>query len=57
MRRFLLPVIFVIAAVVYSSIVVVTEGTRGIMLRFNKVQRDADNKVVVYEPACILKCL
>lgn len=55
MRRFLLPVIFVIAAVVYSSIVVVTEGTRGIMLRFNKVQRDADNKVVVYEPGLHFK--
>ena len=50
MRKFLLPIIVVIVAVLYSSVVVVTEGTRGIMLRFNKVQRDADNKVVVYEP-------
>ena len=48
MRKFLLPIIVVIAAVLYSSVVVVTEGTRGIMLRFNKVQRDAENKVVVY---------
>ena len=55
MRKFLLPAIFVIAAVVYSSVVVVTEGTRGIMLRFNKVQRDADNKVVVYEPGLHFK--
>ncbi|OOF38517.1 protease modulator HflC [Rodentibacter rarus] len=55
MRKFLLPLIFVIAAVIYSSIVVVTEGTRGIMLRFNKVQRDADNKVVVYEPGLHFK--
>ena len=31
------------------------EGTRGIMLRFNKVQRDADNKVVVYEPGLHFK--
>ena len=36
MRKFLLPIIVVIAAVLYSSVVVVTEGTRGIMLRFNK---------------------
>ena len=42
MRKFLLPIIVVIAAVLYSSVVVVTEGTRGIMLRFNKVQRDAE---------------
>ena len=47
MRKFLLPAIFVIAAVVYSSVVVVTEGTRGIMFRFNKVKREADNKVDV----------
>ena len=39
----------------YSSVVVVTEGSRGIMLRFNKVQRDAENKVVVYEPGLHFK--
>ena len=55
MRKFLLPIIVVIAAVLYSSVVVVTEGTRGIMLRFNKVQRDAGNKVVVYEPGLHFK--
>ena len=55
MRKFLLPIIVVIAAVLYSSMVVVTEGTRGIMLRFNKVQRDAENKVVVYEPGLHFK--
>ena len=48
MRKLLLPVILVIVAIVYSSIVVVTEGSRGIMLRFGKVQRDADNKVKVF---------
>ena len=55
MRKFLLPIIVVIAVVLYSSVVVVTEGTRGIMLRFNKVQRDAENKVVVYEPGLHFK--
>lgn len=55
MRKFLLPIIVVIAAVLYSSVVVVTEGSRGIMLRFNKVQRDAGNKVVVYEPGLHFK--
>ena len=55
MRKFLLPIVVVIAAVLYSSVVVVTEGTRGIMLRFNKVQRDAENKVVVYEPGLHFK--
>ncbi len=55
MRKLLLPVILVIVAIVYSSIVVVTEGSRGIMLRFGKVQRDADNKVAIYTPGYILK--
>lgn len=55
MRKFLLPLIIVVIAVIYSSVVIVTEGTRGIMLRFNKVQRDADNKVVVYEPGLHFK--
>ena len=38
MRKFLLPAIFVIAAVLYSSVVVVTEVTRGIMLRFKALK-------------------
>lgn len=57
MRKFLLPIIVVIAAVLYSSVVVVTEGTRGIMLRFNKVQRDAENKVWCMSQVCISNCL
>ncbi|WP_101774632.1 protease modulator HflC [Pasteurella oralis] len=55
MRKFLTPVIVIIAAILYSSIVIVSEGTRGIMLRFSKVHRDADNKVVVYNPGLHFK--
>ena len=55
MRKFVLPIIFIMIALVYSSIVVVTEGTRGIMLRFGKVQRDADNKVAIYNPGLHFK--
>ncbi len=55
MRKFLTPVIVVIAAILYSSIVIVSEGSRGIMLRFSKVHRDADNKVVVYNPGLHFK--
>ena len=57
MRKFLLPIIVVIAAVLYSSVVVVTEGTRGIMLRFNKVQRDAETKLWCMSQVCISNCL
>ena len=55
MRKLLLPVLAVIAFVVYQSVIVVQEGQRGIMLRFNKVHRDADNKVVVYSPGLHFK--
>lgn len=55
MRKFLIPVLVVIAVIVYASIIVVPEGTRVIMLRFGKVQRDADNKVVVYSPGLHFK--
>lgn len=55
MNKFLTPVIVLIAALLYSSIVVVSEGSRGIMLRFGKAHRDADNKVVVYTPGLHFK--
>ncbi|PVX31664.1 protease FtsH subunit HflC [Pasteurella langaaensis DSM 22999] len=55
MRKFLTPIIIVLALVIYSSVVVVQEGSRGIMMRFGKVQRDADNKVEVYEPGLHFK--
>ncbi|MFD0966586.1 protease modulator HflC [Seminibacterium arietis] len=55
MRKFLASSIIVIIALLYSSIVVVSEGTRGIMLRFGKVHRDSDDKVVVYNPGLHFK--
>lgn len=55
MRKLLLPVLAVVAFILFQSVIVVQEGQRGIMLRFNKVHRDADNKVVVYEPGLHFK--
>ncbi|MDO4626416.1 MAG: protease modulator HflC [Pasteurellaceae bacterium] len=55
MRKFLLPAIVIVALLAFSSMVVVGEGSRGIMLRFGKVQRGADNKVVVYTPGLHFK--
>lgn len=55
MRKLMLPLVALLAFVVLSSLTVVSEGSRGIMLRFNKVQRDADQKVVVYEPGLHFK--
>ncbi|WP_386693092.1 MULTISPECIES: protease modulator HflC [unclassified Lonepinella] len=55
MRKYLTPIVIVLALVLYSSLVVVHEGSRGIMLRFGKVQRDVDNKVKVYSPGLHFK--
>ncbi|EXI61546.1 protease modulator HflC [Mannheimia granulomatis] len=55
MRKLLLPVLAVVAFVVLQSVTIVNEGERGIMLRFNKVHRDSDQKVVVYEPGIHFK--
>ncbi|WGE33011.1 protease modulator HflC [Actinobacillus genomosp. 1] len=55
MRKLLLPILSLIAFVVISCITIVPEGYRGIMLRFNKVHRDADQKVVVYAPGLHFK--
>ena len=40
MNKFFTSAIALIAVVLYSSIVVVKEGSRGIMLRFEKAMRD-----------------
>lgn len=55
MRKLLLPVLAIVIFVLFQSVIVVQEGQRGIMLRFNKVQRDAENKVVVYQPGLHFK--
>ncbi|TDQ59710.1 protease FtsH subunit HflC [Mesocricetibacter intestinalis] len=55
MRNYLTPIIVVVLALIYSSVAIIDEGSRGIMLRFGKVQRDADNKVVVYTPGLHFK--
>ncbi|CDF98481.1 protease modulator HflC [Avibacterium paragallinarum] len=55
MRKILTPILLIAILVIYSSLVVVNEGSRGIMLRFGKVHRDVENKVVVYEPGLHFK--
>ena len=55
MNKFFTSAVALIAVVLYSSIVVVKEGSRGIMLRFEKAMRDSDNKVVIYTPGLHFK--
>jgi modulator of FtsH protease HflC len=37
MRKLLIPIVLVLAVVLYSSVYVIEEGTRGVVLRFNKI--------------------
>ena len=55
MRKLLLPVLAVVAFVLFQSMTIVPEGGRGIMLRFNKVHRDTEQKVVIYTPGLHFK--
>lgn len=47
MRKVIAVVAVIILALLYSSIFVVQQYERGIILRFSKVVRDGENKPVV----------
>ncbi|WP_225639507.1 protease modulator HflC [Candidatus Profftia sp. (ex Adelges kitamiensis)] len=50
MRKSILLVFIVILIVSYTSIFIVTEGQRGIVLRFGKVLRNKEYKPIVFTP-------
>ncbi|CAK9886164.1 MAG: Modulator of FtsH protease HflC [Candidatus Erwinia impunctatus] len=55
MRKPFIAVLIVVLVVLYASLFVVQEGQRGIVMRFGKVLRDAENKPLVYAPGLHLK--
>ncbi len=55
MRKSLIVLLVVVLVVLYTSLFVVQEGQRGIVLRFGKVLRDAENKPLVYSPGLHFK--
>lgn len=55
MRNIFFPFLIVVAIVLYASVFVVQEGSRGLVLRFNKVQRDENGNARVYEPGLHFK--
>lgn len=55
MRKVIAVVAVIILALLYSSVFVVQQYERGIILRFSKVVRDGENKPVVYEPGIHFK--
>ncbi|MGL5799766.1 MAG: protease modulator HflC [Plesiomonas sp.] len=55
MNKFVIPAVIVAVLIGSSSLFVVPEGERGIMLRFGKVKRDSQDVVQVYNPGLHLK--
>ncbi|AWB68507.1 protease modulator HflC [Saccharobesus litoralis] len=55
MRNLSLVLIAIFAFFVYTSVFVINEGTRGIVIQFGKVKRDVDNSTVVHEPGIHFK--
>ena len=55
MRKVIAVVAVIILALLYSSVFVVQQYERGIILRFSKVVRDGENKPVVYVPGIHFK--
>ncbi len=55
MRNSFIVIIIAILAVVYASIFIVSQTERGIVLRFGKVLRDAENIPIIYEPGLHFK--
>ena len=55
MKNLVLVIAVVVALLGYNSLFVVEEGTRGIVIQFGKVQRDANQETKVFEPGLHLK--
>ncbi|MGP9801973.1 protease modulator HflC [Rheinheimera sp. NSM] len=55
MKNFIVAIIVVVGFIFLSALFVVPEGQRGIVIQFGKIQRDAEQNVVVYEPGLHFK--
>ena len=55
MKNLIIGTIVVLFVLVYSSLFVIGEGERGIVIQFGKVKRDSQNTTVIYEPGLHFK--
>ena len=55
MKNFSLVILLVAIVMSFSSVFVVPEGQKAIVLLFSKVQKDNDDQAVVYGPGLHLK--
>lgn len=55
MKNFIIAILIVAGLIVVSALFVVPEGQRAIVIQFGKIQRDAEDRVLVYEPGLHFK--
>ncbi|NCP65864.1 MAG: protease modulator HflC [Paraglaciecola sp.] len=55
MKNVIAFIVILLGFAAYSSLFVVSEGQKAIVIKFGKVQRDADNTTVVFEPGLHFK--
>ncbi|WP_016955276.1 protease modulator HflC [Catenovulum sp. SX2] len=55
MKNLIIGTIVVLFVLVYSSLFVIGEGERGIVIQFGKVKRDSQNTTVIYAPGLHFK--
>lgn len=55
MKNFIIAILVVVGLIVVSALFVVPEGERAIVIQFGKIQRDAEDRVLVYEPGLHFK--
>ncbi|GGW64638.1 protease modulator HflC [Alishewanella tabrizica] len=55
MKNLIIAIFVVVGLIVVSALFVVPEGERAIVIQFGKIQRDAEDRVLVYEPGLHFK--
>ena len=55
MKNLIIGTVVVLFVLVYSSLFVIGEGERGIVIQFGKVKRDSQNTTVIYAPGLHFK--
>jgi len=55
MKNFFIAVLVLLVMLTVSSVFVINEGQRGIVFQFSKIKRDAQSKMIVFEPGLHFK--
>lgn len=55
MRKFVVPIILVAIFVLLSSVFIINEGDRGIVIRFGRILKNDNNMAMIYQPGLHFK--